>query len=267
MSLIRAILPLVAVVLATATPVVAHEAVPAALRDVGFDQRLDAPLPLAVQLSDERGEPVALGDLLAGRAAVLTLNQYRCPHLCPFVLEDLARVVAAMPLVLGRDYVVVTVGIDPREGPAEAAAKKAELVAAGLPATRAGAWHFVTGSEGAIRAVARAIGFRYTYDRAADEYAHPTGVVVVTPEGRVARYLLGMAYPPRDLRLALVEAARGRIGGLVEQLLLACYRYDAHAGRYTPAVLAIVRAGGAVTALGIGLFLFVMFRAERRRQP
>jgi protein SCO1/2 len=169
-----------------------------------------------------------------------------------------------MPLELGRQYVAVTVGIDPREGPADAAARKARL-ADGFPVARDGAWHFLTGTEGAVRRLAGAVGFRYTYDRAQDAYAHPTGIVVVTPTGEVSRYLFGMDYPARDVRLALVEASRGRLGGLTEHLLLACYRYDDKTGRYTPRVMAAVRAAGALTVLGMGFFLVLLRRAERRR--
>jgi protein SCO1/2 len=208
---------------------------------------------------------VTLGALLDERPAVLSLNQYRCPNLCPFVLEGLATVLRQVPLELGRQYVVVTVGIDPREGPPVAAAKKAAVARGYLPGGRADAWHFLTGNETAIRRLARAVGFRYAYDRAQDEFAHPTGVVVLTPAGRVARYLFGMDYPARDVRLALVEASRGRIGGVVAQLLLACYHYDAATGRYTATVMAVVRAGGAATVVGMGVLLFVMFRRERRR--
>lgn len=250
--------------LVAAEPVLAHDEVPAALREVGFDQRLDAPVPLDVQMTDERGHPVTLRALLGGRPAILSFNQYRCPRLCPFVLEGLATALRDVPLELGRQYVVVTVGIDPREGPAVAAAKKAAIGRGYLAAARTDAWRFLTGTEGAVRRLAAAVGFRYAYDRATDAYAHPTGVVVLTPDGRVARYLFGMDYPARDLRLALVEASQGRVGGMVEQLLLACYRYDATTGRYTPQVVAAVRAGGALTVIGMGLFLFLMFRGERK---
>jgi protein SCO1/2 len=265
---VRALATGLLLTLAIATgPAQAHDEVPATLRDVGFDQRLDARVPLQAEFRDERGRPVTLAALLGGRPAVLSLNQYRCPHLCPFVLEGLAMVVRSTPLVLGRQYVIVTIGIDPREGPEVAASRKAALARGYLPAGAAADWHFLTGSEGAIRQVARAVGFRYTYDRAQDAYAHPTGVVVLTADGRVARYLFGMDYPARDLRLALVEAARGQIGSLTDRLLLACYHYDATTGRYTPTVMTVVRTAGALTVAGMGLFLFMLFRRDGSRRP
>jgi protein SCO1 len=246
-------------------PALAHDEIPDALREVRFDQRLDASVPLDVSLTDEAGRLVPLRTLIGDRPAILSFNQYRCPHLCPFVLEGLATALRDVPLAAGRDYTVVTIGIDPREGPDVAAAKKRAIGLGYFPAARTDAWRFVTGSEGAVRRLADAVGFHYTYDRATDAYAHPTGVVVLTSGGHVARYLFGMDYPARDLRLALVEASRGRVGGVIEQLLLACYHYDATTGRYTPQVMRVVRAAGGVTVLGMGLFLFLLFRAERRR--
>jgi protein SCO1/2 len=244
----------------------AHDETPPALRDVGFEQRLDAPVPLDAVLRDERGRAVTLGALLGGRPAVMSLNQYECGHLCPFVLEGLARVMRETPLALGNAYVAITVGIDPREDAAVAARKKAAIVAGFLPQAKDG-WHFLTGDEATVRRIARAVGFKYTYDRQQDEYAHPTGVVVLTPAGHVARYLFGMDFAARDLRLALTEAAHGRIGGVVEQILLACYRYDVVTGRYTPLVTTALRAGGALTLAGLGALLLVLFRGERRRRP
>jgi protein SCO1 len=251
--------------LAFVTPSGAHDQQPAALREVAFEQRLGETVPLGLEFRDERGQSVTLGGLLAGRPAVVSLNQYGCPQLCPLVLEGLAQALRQTTVELGREYVAITIGIDPREGPDVAAGRKRAIARGYLSEHRADGWHFLTGNEYAVRRVAAAVGFRYAYDRANDAYAHPTGVVVVTPEGRVARYLFGVDYGPRDLRLALVEASRGRLGGIADQLLLACYHYDAVSGRYTPAVMAVVRAAGVVTVVGMGLFLLVLCRRDPRR--
>lgn len=251
--------------LAPAAPSGAHDQPPAALREVAFEQRLGEAVPLDLEFRDERGHLVTLRGLLAGRPAVVSLNQYGCPQLCPLVLEGLAQALRQTTVELGREYVAITIGIDPREGPDVAAGRKRAIVRGSLSERRAEAWHFLTGNEYAVRRVAAAVGFHYAYDRASDAYAHPTGVVVLTPEGRVARYLFGVDYGPRDLRLALVEASRGRLGGLADRLLLACYHYDAVSGRYTPVVMTAVRAAGVATVLGMGLFLLVLFRRDPRR--
>jgi protein SCO1 len=251
--------------LAPAAPSGAHDQQPAALHEVAFEQRLGEAVPLGLEFRDEHGRMVTLGGLLAGRPAVVSLNQYGCPQLCPLVLEGLAQALRQTPVELGREYVAITIGIDPREGPDVAAGRKRAIARGYLSEHRAEAWHFLTGNEYAVRRIATAVGFRYAYDRANDAYAHPAGVVVLTPEGRVARYLFGVDYGPRDLRLALVEASRGQLGGVADHLLLACYHYDAISGRYTPAVMTAVRATGIVTVFGMGLFLLVLFRRDPRR--
>jgi protein SCO1 len=246
-------------------PSSAHDQQPAALREVAFEQRLGEAVPLGLEFRDEHGQSVTLGGLLAGRPAVVSLNQYGCPHLCPLVLEGLAQALRQTTVELGQEFVAITIGIDPREGPDVAAGRKRAIARGDLAEHRANAWHFLTGNEYAVRQVAAAIGFRYAYDRANDAYAHPTGVVVLTPEGRVARYLFGVDYGPRDLRLALVEASRGHLGSVADRLLLACYHYDAVSGRYTPAVMNVVRAAGVVTVVGMSLFLLVLCRRDPRR--
>lgn len=251
----------------------AHEAVPPAgthgtaapaiLREVGFDQHLDAAVAADVGFRDEAGRAVHLRDYLDGPPVVLVLAQYRCPNLCPLVLESLAAGLRATGLGAG-DYAVVAVGLDPRETPAVAARARQAVLGGYFPAARRGGWHFLTGDDAAIHAVAASIGFRYAYDRTRHEYAHPAGVVVLTPRGRIARYLFGMDFPARDLRLALVEGSHGRIGSVVDHVLLTCYRYDAATGRYTPLVMTLVRIGGVLTIAGLGLMLFLLGRAPRR---
>jgi protein SCO1/2 len=208
---------------------------------------------------------VSLRHLTAGRPTVLTINQYECRNLCPFVIEGVARGLRETGLTLGRDYAAITVGLDPREGPAVARRRKALILGGWLDPRSREAWHFLTGDKATIDRLAQAIGFRYAYDRAEDQFAHPSGLVVLTSGGTIARYLFGLDYPARDLRLALVEASRGRVGSVVDHVLLACYRYDAATGRYTPVVMNVVRAGGAVTLLGLVLGVGLLLRGERRR--
>lgn len=237
-------------------------------QDVGLDQRLGERVPLELELFDEEGRRVRLESFFGERPVVLALVYYECPMLCTLVLNGMVRAFRALSLDLGVDYEVVTVSIDPRETPALARAKRDGYLAtyheaAERPRARDG-WHFLTGDQSAIDALAAAVGFRYAYDEAADEFAHSSGIVVATPDGVLSRYLYGVEYVTRDLRLALVEASRGAVGGLVDQVLLLCYHYDPTTGRYGLAIMAALRAGGVATVVLIALFVLRSLRRERR---
>jgi protein SCO1 len=236
---------------------------PSALRDVGFDQRLGQALPLDLVLRDEAGRAVRLGDYFGQRPVVLSLVYYECPMLCTLTLNGLVSALGVLPWNPGQEFELVTVSFDPRETPAQAAAKKkAYLARYQRPQAQAG-WHFLTGDEAALRTLTGAVGFRYTWDDASKQFAHPAGVVVATPDGRLARYLFGIEYAPKDLRLALVEASEGRVGSPVDQLLLFCYRYDPATGRYGAALMRVMRAGAILTLLVLGGFMLVSFRRDR----
>ena len=231
---------------------------------VGFDQNLGAQLPLNARFEDSTGAPVRLGDLLQGRPAVLVLGYYECPNLCGLVWQGLQESLKTLGLRVGKDFDVIAVSIDPGEGPELAAGKReAVLKAYGASSTGAG-WHFLTGDEAQIRAVADAAGFRYVYDAEIDQYAHASGIVVTTPGGEVSRYLFGVRFPDRDLRLALVESSGGRIGSPVDQLLLLCYHYDPATGHYGLLIMNLLRAGGALTVAGLLGFVLVSRRRDRR---
>jgi protein SCO1/2 len=244
--------------------VAAADPFPPAQAEVGFDQRLGEAVPLDLAFRDEAGRVVRLGDLVSGEPVILTLNYLRCPNFCTLVMDGVAERLDPMGLGAGRDYRIVTVSIDPREGVDEAAAQKA-LLARHYPAVaNAGAWHFLTGEAEAITALAEAVGFRYAYDPVSDEFAHPAGVIVLTPQGKIARYLYGVDFHPRDLRLALVEAGEDRIGTPVDQFLLRCFHYDPATGRYNLAVLDLMRAGAALTVAGLAAGLVWLRRHEAR---
>jgi protein SCO1/2 len=235
----------------------------AATKDVRIEQKVDAPLPLRAGFRDEDGRHVRIGDLLArlpDRPAVLALVYYRCPMLCNLVLNGLVKGLKGVPLEAGKDFQVIVVSIDPREEPPLAAAKKATYLREyGRPGTEGG-WHFLTGGEAQIRELAAAVGFGFRYIEETDQYAHAGGIMVVTPDGRVSRYLFGIEFPPSDLRLALVDASAGRIGTLADALTLLCYSYDPATGRYTPTVMAMVRIGGVLTLLGLGATVLLLSR-------
>lgn len=234
------------------------------LRDVGIDQRLDARLPLELAFRDERGVERRLGELLDGRPAVLVFVYYECPMLCNLVLNGLLRALRVLDLDVGDDFDVLVVSIDPDETPELAAAKKASYLEQYGRDGAARGWHFLTGEEPAIGALAAAAGFRYAYLPERDEYAHGSGLSVVTPDGRLSHYLYGVEYSARDLRLALVESGRGRIGSLADQVLLLCYHYDPRTGKYGLAILNGLRLAGGMTVLGLALLVARLVRRERR---
>ena len=205
-----------------------------------------------------------LGDFFGERPVILTLVYYRCPLLCNQVLNGLLKSSQGIPLVIGQDYDVVTVSFDERESPELAAEKKAGYVAKYRRAGAASGWHFLTGRKASIAALTAAVGFSYRYDEASDQFAHASGILVLTPGGRISRYFYGIDYLPRDLRLGLVESAAGRIGSPVDRILLLCYHYDPLTGRYGLAIARLLRFGGLATLAALGSFLFVQFRRERR---
>jgi protein SCO1/2 len=235
------------------------------LKDVGIDQKLDQQIPLGLTFTDETGTDVRLGDYFTTRPVVLALVYYECPMLCTLVLNGLVGSLEGLTFDAGREFDVVVVSIDPGETPALAAEKRQFFLKRyGRPGL-AGGVHFLTGRQAAITQLTSAVGFRYVYDAAIDQFAHPAAITVLTPAGHVSRYLFGIEFAPKDLRLALVEASAGKIGTAVDQALLFCYHYDPESGRYGLAIMNLVRLGGILTVGGIGAFIFLTLRRERRQ--
>jgi len=226
--------------------------------DIGFDQRLDEQVPLDLAFRDETGETVRLGDYFNRKPVILALVYYQCPMLCNQVLNGLAGSLKALSFVAGKEFEVVVVSFNPRETSELAAAKKESYGRAG-----AAGWHFLTGDPKPIDALTRSVGFRYAYDSMLNQYAHASGVVILTPKGRVARYFYGIEYAPRDLRFGLIEAAEERIGTPVDQVLLLCYQYDPKTGKYSAAVMKSLRLGGVVTVIGVVALLFALNRKAK----
>jgi protein SCO1/2 len=239
---------------------------PALLRDVGFAPQLGAAVPRDLAFRDEQGRQVRLGDYLGARPILLVPAYYECPMLCTLVLQGVVSALRALPFDVGEAFHVVVFSFDPGETSALAAGKKAALLREYRRPGAGTGWHLLTGTEEAIRRLTDAIGFRYAYDAARGEYAHASGVVVLTPAGRVSHYFHGVEYAPRDLRLALVEASEERLGSVVDQLLLFCFRYDPATGRYGRLALGAVRVGGVATLLGLGAFVVLMLRREAGRR-
>jgi len=249
-----------------AVPVGAHHQEqhrpPGGLATIAFEQRLDAQIPSDLTFRDEAGHTVHLGDYFSHRPVLLTLNYYECPMLCPLVLEGLLRSLRVLSFTIGEQFDVVTVSIAPGETPALAVATKARYMRDyGRPEAATG-WYFLTGDQASIQRLTEVVGFRYAYDAAKDQYAHAAGIMVLTPQGKIARYIYGIEFSPRDLRLALVEAAAKTIGSPVDQLLLFCYQYDPTTGRYTLVVRRTLQLVSLATVLGLAAFMIVMFRRD-----
>jgi len=235
---------------------------PELLKDVGVDQKLNSSIPLDLTFRDEHGNRVALGQYFHGKPVILTLVYYNCPMLCTQVLNGLDRSLEQIPMSIGRDFEVVTVSIDPTDEPSLAEAKQAVYVGMYNRPGAATGWHFLTGEGPAIAQLTRAVGFRYAYDPDSKQYAHASVVMLLTPEGRLSRYIYGVSYPARDMRLGLVDASGGKIGSPVDQVLLFCYHYDPHTGKYGLLISRVLKLLGLATILIGGVFLIWLFRSE-----
>jgi protein SCO1/2 len=245
-------------------PGVSASTIPQPLREIGFDQNIGERVPLDATFRDEHGRDVVLGRYFGQRPVVLVFVYYSCPMLCTHVLSGVTNALNTVALDAGDDFELVVVSIDPRETSALAADRKAAVVARYRRPDSARGWHFLTGSQGAIERLTKAAGFRFAWDERTQQFAHPAGLVVLTPDGRLARYLFGLEFGGRDLRFALVEASEGRVGSLVDAVLLYCYHYDPMKGRYGFVVMRALRVAGAATVLALGTFVVIMVRREKR---
>jgi len=238
---------------------------PAALREVAFDQRVNEQIPLDVVFHDEGGRSVRLGEYFGVQPTILVLVYYRCRDLCPLLLDGVVRTLRAISFGAGDPYHLLVVSFDPRDTPAIAASKKADLARQyGRPGAETG-WHFLTGEEAAIRSLTQAVGFHYTYDAATEQYGHAAGLVVLTPQGKIYRYMYGIEFSPRDLRLSLVEASGNKLGSVIDQVLLFCYHYDPATGKYSLLVMKVLRLAGLMTVGVLATFIIVMCLSDRRR--
>jgi protein SCO1/2 len=249
----------------------ATSGLPKALREVGIDQHLNEQLPLDLTFRDESGQTVKLGQYFGKRPVVLSLVYYNCPMLCTQVLNGMTTAFRVMNFTPGTEFDVVTVSFDPRENATLASEKKAMYVNSMPEARRASVtngWHFLTGDEQSIKRLAATVGFRYYWDESTNQFAHASGIMIATPEGRLSQYYYGIEYSARDLRLGLVEASANKIGSPVDQLLLFCYHYDPATGKYA-VVMKTIRIAGVVTVVGIiGLiFLLTRLTAMKTRWP
>jgi protein SCO1/2 len=235
------------------------------LQDVGIEEKLGAELPLDTPFVDGQGNPFRLRDAFDGtRPVVLSLVYYDCPMLCGLILSGAAKAMRENGLVLGKDFQAVTVSFDPDEKPAQGEERRRGYLQSMGVSDAGRDWPFLVGTAAASRAVAEAVGFRYAKDLATGEWAHMAAIFVITPDGRVSRYLYGIEFPPKDLRLSLVEAAGGKVGTSFDKLLLTCYRYDPASRKYEPYALGFLRVGGALVLLALTGLIGGLVLRERR---
>jgi protein SCO1/2 len=239
-----------------------HNPVP----NVGFDQRLDEQVPLDLTFKDETGKSVRLQDYFGKTPVILSLTYYDCPMLCTLVLNGLVRTLRALTFSAGNEFTVLTVSFDPREKPVLAAEKKATYLESYRRPGAENGWHFLTGEEDAIQKLTNAVGFRYTFDQQSNQFAHASGILVLTPQGKISHYFYGIEYAPRDVRLGLVEASAGKIGSAVDQVLLLCFHYDPAVGKFGLIIMRVVQLSGFATMLALGSYVFFMLRRERRQR-
>jgi len=244
---------------------------PLMVQGVGIDQNLNAQIPLELTFKDETGQVVRLGQYFRDKPVVLALVYYECPGLCDLVLNGLSHAMEQSTLNVGSDYQVVTVSFNPKESWQLAGAKKANYIekyqSTGTKEGVKAGWHFLTGQQDAIKKLADTVGFHYNWDPVSQQFAHASGIMVLTPEGKISRYFYGIQYKPRDFRLGLVEASNNKIGTPADQVLLFCYHYDPTTGKYGMAITQITRVLGTGTVLGLGGFIFIMIRRERHAHP
>jgi protein SCO1 len=237
---------------------------PAALQGVGIQQKLDQQVPINLTFRDEAGREIPLSTFFHGKPVLLALVYYRCPMLCTQILNGVASSLRAVSFDPGKDFEVVSVSFDPKDTPELASAKKLSYLRRYDRPGTANGWHFLTGDPANIKALTDAVGFHYKYDAASDQFAHASGIMILTPEGRISRYFYGVEFAPRDVRLGLVEASANKIGNPVDEALLFCFHYDPKTGKYGAIAINLLRAAGGGFALIAGTILFFAWRREIR---
>lgn len=236
---------------------------PSILDQVGLDQRLNSQVPLDAMFVDEHGQAVQLKQYFGAKPVILIMVYYQCPMLCTQVLTGFTgAMLGVRKFNIGREFDVVTISIDPRDGPKEALEAKTRYIQRYRRPEAEKGWHFLTGKKDQIDLVAQAVGFRYIWDPEVQQYAHASGIMLITPQGRVAQYYYGIEYAPRDIQFGLVEASQGKIGTIVDQVLLYCFHYDPRQGRYGAVIFNILRLCALLTVLLLGGFMLFMFRRD-----
>jgi protein SCO1/2 len=237
---------------------------PPGLKNVGIQQKLNQQIPSDLAFTDDLGRKVRLGDYFGQKPLILNFVYFNCPMLCSEALSGLESTLHVLKFDVGKEFEVITISFDPKDTPEAAAKKKEEFLRRYHRPGADRGWHFLVGQPDAIAAATKAAGFQYEYDRQTGQFAHSTAIMVLTPQGKIAQYYYGIEYPPKDLRLALVEASQNRIGNVVDELLLYCYHYDPEQGKYSATIMRVLRLMGVATMLCLGTLLFAMIRRNPR---
>ena len=238
---------------------------PRILLDVGIDQKLNAQVPPDLVFHDEMGRDVRLGDYFGKRPMILALVYYKCPMLCTMVLNDLTKAMNSMKMSCGEQFDILTVSFNPNETPSLAQDKKEQYVRAYRRPHAEEGWHFLTGPQASIESLTKTVGFRYAWDPKYQQYAHASGLIILTPEGKTARYFYGIDYAPSDLELSLAEASHGKATSVADQILLFCFHYDPTTGRYSLMITRLIQAGGVLTVLLLGCYVLLTLYLDKRR--
>jgi len=262
----RGKLAITAALLASATLCFGQYARPNATKGVNLEQKLNSPVPLDLMFNDENGQAVPLRTYFGEKPVVLELVYFKCPSLCPMSLRETVTGLRRVPMQTGIDYDVVVVSFDPSDTPAVAREKKAEYAKMFGRAGFNTGWHFLTGSQDSISKLTSAVGFGYRWDEPSKQFIHAGGIMVATPEGRMSRYFYGVDYAPADLRMSLVEASKHRISSPVNYILLFCFHYDATQGKYTLAVMNILKAGAALTVALLAGLIYLLMRKDKTQR-
>ena len=233
---------------------------PPGLKDIAIEQRLNEQVPADLVFRDETGKTVKLGDYFGKKPLILSLVYFRCPMLCNEVLSGMEGAMKALPFDAGKEFDILTVSFDPKDTPETATEKKTQVLKHYRRATAAEGWHFLTGSQESIDVLTKAVGFRYHYDAPTDQFAHATGIMILTPQGKIAQYYYGVEFAPRDLRFGLEQASQNKIGSLADEVLLYCFHYDPTTGKYNAIISRVLKLSGGLTILLIGGVVLVLLR-------
>jgi protein SCO1/2 len=231
---------------------------PAGLENVGIQQRLEQQIPLELSFRDETGKTVQLGDYIGKKPVILNFVYYSCPMLCPELLIGLESSLKVLKFNVGKEFDVVTVSFDPNDTPQLAAAKKADILKRYSRPGSENGWHFLTGEPQSITALADAAGFHYQFDKKTGQFAHATAIIVLTSEGKISQYYYGVDFPPKDLRLSLIQASDNKIGTVADAVLLYCFHYDPATGKYSVLIGRVIQLGGGLTILLLGGMLLLL---------
>ena len=240
------------------------QGLPKSVQNVGIDQHLDQQVTLSLPMRDENGRNVTLGDYFGKRPVILVMAYYECPNLCTMVMNGVFGAMKTLPFVAGQDFDVVSVSFNPHETPALAKEKKQSYLDGYHETGHASGYHFLTADEPAIEQLCKEVGFRYSYDSTTKQYSHASGIMMLTPDGKLSRYFYGVEFAPSDMKYGLMDASNRKIGSITDQVLIFCYHYDPTTGKYGAAISTLLKIGGSLTLLAMGGMFYIFYRKTKK---